>query len=269
MSGWQLELRAAPALRLDLRGIIPSALAGLDAAAIERLPVGDGNALVPLGEHFRVSAGADEALRFIGDLSRVDRLGWQMDAGRLVVDGPAGHHAGSLMRGGELRVHGSAGHLAGCEMSGGHLQIDGHAGDFVAGALPGSMDGMRGGTLVVGGNVGLRAGDRMRRGSLVVHGHAGDYLGSRLVAGTIAIGGAAGLHPGHGMRRGSIVFAGAAPSIAPTFTPALVDAVVFWQLLSRDLARHGGPFAGLPTRRIDRHLGDLGAGGKGELILLR
>jgi formylmethanofuran dehydrogenase subunit C len=38
-------------------------------------------------------------------------------------------------------------------------------------------------------------------------------------------------------------------------------------LLARDLARHGGAFTDLPRRRIRRHLGDLAAAGKGELIL--
>jgi formylmethanofuran dehydrogenase subunit C len=107
----------------------------------------------------------------------------------------------------------------------------------------------------------------MRRGSLVVFGNAGEFLGSRMVAGTIALGGRADVHAGHGMRRGSIVFAGGKPALAPTFTPAVVEAVVFWQLLARDLAPHGGPFSSLPQRRIARWLGDLGAGGKGELIL--
>ena len=42
---------------------------------------------------------------------------------------------------------------------------------------------------------------------------------------------------------------------------------MFWQLFSRDLARHGGPFADLPARRVQRLFGDVGAGGKGELLL--
>jgi formylmethanofuran dehydrogenase subunit C len=40
-------------------------------------------------------------------------------------------------------------------------------------------------------------------------------------------------------------------------------------LLARDLARHGGPFTTLAARGIDRHLGDVAAGGKGELIYAR
>jgi formylmethanofuran dehydrogenase subunit C len=39
-------------------------------------------------------------------------------------------------------------------------------------------------------------------------------------------------------------------------------------LLARDLARHGGAWATLPQRRIERRLGDLAAGGKGELIVV-
>jgi len=39
--------------------------------------------------------------------------------------------------------------------------------------------------------------------------------------------------------------------------------------MARDLARHGGVFAGLPARSIDRHLGDLAAEGKGEWIVAR
>jgi formylmethanofuran dehydrogenase subunit C len=50
---------------------------------------------------------------------------------------------------------------------------------------------------------------------------------------------------------------------------AIGQAPVFWQLLARDLARHDGPFAGLPARRIERHLGDRAMDGKGEWIVAR
>jgi len=90
-----------------------------------------------------------------------------------------------------------------------------------------------------------------------------------MVAGTIGIGGQAGAHVGYGMRRGSVVVASGAPEVAATFVPALVEPTVFWQLLARDLARHRGPFDNLHTRRIERHLGDLGADGKGEWIVAR
>jgi formylmethanofuran dehydrogenase subunit C len=129
------------------------------------------------------------------------------------------------------------------------------------------MDGMRGGTLIVHGSAADRFGDRMRRGTALVFGDAGDFLGSRMVAGSIAVGGRIGAHCAWGMRRGSIVCAGAAPSIAPTFVPTGHDIGVFWQLLARDLARLGEPFATLPARHIRRIAGDLAVGGKGELLL--
>jgi len=265
----RLSLRDAPGLRVDFRGVTPAACAGLARAQIEHLTVTHGNQIVPLAEFFDVtqSEGSDDALVLRGDLSRFDRIGWQMAAGSIDVEGNAGDLVGGGMTAGAVRVRGHAGVLAACEMAGGTLTIDGNAGDFAASTLPGSMDGMRGGTLIVKGHAGERFADRMRRGTALVFGNAGDFLASRMVAGTVAIGGAAGRHVGYGMRRGSVVLAGAPCEVPPTFVPALVDAAVFWHLLSRDLARHGGPFASLPTRRIERHLGDLAAGGKGELIL--
>lgn len=271
MSGWRLTLRQLPVLRVDLRGITPAALAGLSTAEVERLPLGCGNASLPLAEFFAVARHGDDALAFDGDLSRFDRLGWQMAGGRIQVEGSVGHYAGGCMSAGELVVKGHAGLLAACEMAGGTLTIEGNADDFAAGTLPGSMDGMRGGLLVVKGNAGTRFGDRMRRGTALVFGDAGDFLASRLVAGTIAVGGRVGAHAGYGMRRGSVIFANAEllPTQLATFVPALASADVFWQLLARDLAGRGAPFAGLASRPTERYLGDLGAGGKGELIFVR
>jgi formylmethanofuran dehydrogenase subunit C len=264
MTGWTLRLRQAPALRVDMRGVTPAALAAADVA---RLCVGHGNTTLALGELFDIAPRADDTLVLEGDLSRCDRIGWQLDGGTLLVDGAAGHYAGALMRNGQMQVRGRAGDLAACEMAGGRLEIDGDVGDFAAATLPGSMDGMRGGTLIVRGNVGARCADRMRRGTLVIFGDGGDFLASRMVAGTIALAGRCGAHPAYGMRRGSLVFAGATPPPPPpTFIDAVDDAAVFWQLLARDLAQHGGAFAGLPARRIRRLRGDLSVQGKGEWI---
>jgi formylmethanofuran dehydrogenase subunit C len=272
MSGIRLKLRQAPALRVELRGVHPAAAVGLGVAEIERLPVTHGSQTLPLAEFFAVSAEGDDGdWVFDGDLSRFDRLGWQMGGGRIVVDGPVGDYAGAGMTAGEVHVKGSAGALAACEMAGGSLRVDGDVGDFAASTLPGSMDGMRGGQFIVLGNAGERFGDRMRRGTALVFGDAGDFLASRMVAGTIGVGGRVGAHLGYGMRRGSVVLAAgpaAGVKVPPTFVPALVEPLVFWQLLSRDLSRHGGPFAGLPSRGFQRHLGDVSSAGMGELILV-
>ena len=272
MTQVRLTLKQAPALRVDMRGVTPAALAGLAQAQIEQVSVTHGMQTLALAEFFTVRCGsgapsADAELMFEGDLSRFDRIGWQLAGGRIEVAGSVGDYVGACMSSGEVHVQGHAGMLAACEMAGGTLTIAGDVGDHAASSLPGSMDGMRGGTLIVRGRAGDRFADRMRRGSALVFGDAGDFLASRLVAGTIAVGGRAGAHVGYGMRRGSVVFAGSAPRVAPTFVPALADAAVAWQLLARDLARHGGPFEGLPARRIVRHLGDLSADGRGELML--
>lgn len=264
MSGWHLTLKTAPALRLDLRGL--SQLAGLSAADVERLPLPCGSGTLALAECFTVRAGGAEGdLRLEGDLSRCDRIGWGWAGGTLTVQGPAGHYLAAGMKAGRVEVHGHAGDLAACEMAGGELHVHGNLGDLVASHLPGSMDGMRGGLVHVHGSVGARCGDRMRRGLLLIEGDAGDFLASRLVAGTLAVAGRCGAHPGYGMRRGSLFFAGAAPELPVTFLPAGGEVPVAWQLLARDIARHGGLFAGLAQRPHSRWLGDVSVAGKGEV----
>jgi formylmethanofuran dehydrogenase subunit C len=269
----RLVLRQNPGLRLDLRGITPASCTGRSVAEVEQLPVGLGREWVALAEFFTVSVrSADEAdlcLRVEGDLSRCDRMGWQMAAGKLLVDGSVGDHAGGCMSGGELHITGNTGDLTGVEMAGGLLTVQGHVGDFAASPLPGSMDGMRGGRLVVKGHAGARFADRMRRGTAIVHGNTGEFAASRMVAGTVAVGGRVGAHVGYGMRRGSVVLTQPQFDAPPTFVPSLTQAEVFWQLLARDLARAGGPFEDLASRAVMRYLGDRAAQGQGELIAVR
>lgn len=269
---FHLRLRAQPALRVELAGLTPTAAAAGDAAELSRMMVWQGNTRLELGELFDVAASAAEVpmLMFEGDLARFDGIGRGMDGGSIRIEGDAGDYVGAQMRGGDIFVAGNAGLLAACEMAGGRLELRGSVGDYAATALPGSMDGMRGGTLIVHGNAGARFGDRMRRGTALLHGDAGDFLAARMVAGTIALGGRCGAHCGYGMRRGTLVFAGAAPQLPATFVPTAHDIRVYWALLARSLAYHGGPgspFAGLAARAPRRFVGDLAADGKGEWLL--
>ena len=270
--GWCLRLKAQPDFRVDFGGVLPVRLAAMTADEVARVEVRHGNQMLALGELFDIAAlgGADESsaeLRLEGDLSRFDAIGQGLDGGVLRIDGAVGDRLGLSMRGGEIRVNGAAGQLAGCEMAGGLIEIAADVGDFAAGALPGSMDGMRGGSLIVRGHAGARCGDRMRRGTVVLHGDAGDFLASRMVAGTIAVAGRVGAHCGYGMRRGTLVFAGPLPVVPPTFVATHQDIVVFWTLLRRSLAYHGGRFAALPARAPSRLVGDLAVDGKGEWLL--
>jgi formylmethanofuran dehydrogenase subunit C len=270
MSITKLRLRQLPQLRVDLRAVSPKAAATLGAQGLQNLGVGHGNKLEPLAEFFDIQHSASEQneLHFEGDLSRFDRIGWQMDGGHMHVQGHAGDYVGACMQSGSVVITGHAGLLAACEMAGGNLTVHGNVGDFAASTLPGSMDGMRGGQLTVHGHTGARLGDRMRRGCVWVMGDAVDFVASRMVAGTIAIGGRAGAHVGFGMRRGTVVFAGAAPTTPTTFVPTTADASVTWQLLARSLAQAGGPFAALSQRSMQRQLGDVAVGGRGELIIV-
>ena len=267
--GWSLRLRAQPDFRVDFGGVLPAKLEAMTADEVARLEVRHGNAMLALGELFDIAEVVAEVpeLRLEGDLSRFDAIGHGLDGGVLRIDGAVGDRLGQSMRAGEIHVQGAAGQLAGCEMVGGLIEVAGDVGDFAAGALPGSMDGMRGGTLVIRGNAGARCGDRMRRGTVLVHGDAGDLLASRMVAGTVALAGRAGAHCGYGMRRGTLVFAGPAPAVPPTFVATHQDIVVFWTLLRRSLAYHGGPFAALPASAPRRFVGDLAVDGKGEWLL--
>jgi formylmethanofuran dehydrogenase subunit C len=267
MSGYRLTLKHAPTLRIDASALHPNTLATLNPTEVENLPLAHGREQLRVGDLFAVQQRDDPTLTFEGDLSRFDRIACTLADGEIHVRGSVGVYAGAGMSGGKLVVDGDAGDLTGCAMRGGWLEVHGHVGDLAASALPGDMDGMRGGTFVVRGNAGARLADRMRRGSVIVFGDVGDFMASRMVAGTIALAGRCGAHAAYGMRRGSIVFAGSAPTLAPSFVPVDSNADVFWQLLARDLARFGGPFAGLAQRHVARHAGDLAVMGKGELLL--
>ena len=281
MSGaWTLRLRQQPTLRIDARVLTPAALAGLDAPAIERLPIQQGRHTLALAEFFDVRApaatspsGDDNTPRLVlqGDLSRVDHIGLATSAGELIIDGDVGHHLGTAQSGGHIEVRGNSGDLAGAERSGGSLTVHGNVADYAGASLPGSMDGMRGGVFIVRGRAGDRVGDRMRRGSLIVLGEVGDFAASRMVAGTLVVGGKLGAHPAWRMRRGTLICAGAAPELGAGHVAVPGDCSVFWQLLTRDIARLAEPnslLADLPRRRYTRRAGDLAVDGKGEVFHL-
>lgn len=278
MNGMQLQLRRVPPLRLDLRGLLPTALAGLDLDAIARLPLGHGRATLALGDCFDLARfdAAQPTLRLEGEpaaMRGLDHIGCALAEGHVEVIGGAGDHAGALMRGGTLRIDGDAGLLAGCQMAGGRLEVSGSVGDWAASGLPGSSDGMRGGVFIVHGAAGTRLADRMRRGTLLVLGDVGTLAASRLVAGTVVLGGAVGAHLGWGQRRGSVLLlqpgAWQAP---PTFVPAGGDAPVAWQLMARALSREFGrlraDLAALPQHAPPAWRGDLAADGRGEVWTL-
>jgi formylmethanofuran dehydrogenase subunit C len=267
-----LRLKQTPALRIDVRGLLPAWLAELTAQDIGAIGLWHGAERIGVGDLFAVEVGdsARDApqIVFEGDMQRFDRIGARMDAGHIFVEGHAGDFAGLQMSAGTLHIAGDCGSFAGCELAGGRIEIRGNAGDFAGAALPGDMDGMRGGTLVIHGDAGARLGDRMRRGTIAVFGSAGAFVASRMVAGTIAIAGKVGEHPAFGMRRGSLVLLDSAWPATQRFAENSSDIDVFWRLLVPTLAREGGAFAMLSrTHAPTRLRGDVSVQGKGEILL--
>lgn len=265
MAGVRLTLKEAPPQRLDFSALRPDALAGLDAAAIERLPLAAGGAKPVVGDLFRVRPGSEPDLAIEGGSQRFDHLGAGMAGGTLLVEGDGGICAGRAMTGGRLTIRGSVLHWAAAGLRGGALEITGDVGDFLGGARAGEATGMAGGVVLVRGSAGARAADRMRRGLLVIEGKAGGHLASRMIAGTVVCA-AAGAQPGVLMRRGTLLLGAAA--VGPTFVPTgLAEDGAFLRLLARTLRPLSERAAALAGAVARRFAGDMATLGKGEILL--
>jgi formylmethanofuran dehydrogenase subunit C len=257
---------AAP-LSIELHGIVPDLLAGLDAAAIARLTIRADARDRELGDLFTISGDVrDGGIECRGDFSRVHFVGAGMRAGRIDVRGSVGRHAGREMAGGTLAVAGDAGDWLAAEMTGGELLVAGAAGDNVGGSLPGSRFGMRGGLVVVGGSAGHLAGGRMRRGILAIGGDCGEAPAFEMRAGTVLVAGRLGRHPGAGMGRGSLVALGPPIVPPPTFVAGAAWHPPFLPFLLRRLERSGFPAVPPAAGGWRQWHGDSLAGGRGEIL---
>jgi formylmethanofuran dehydrogenase subunit C len=268
MSRLTLTLREPPAQRVDMGAFTPDRLAGLSAEEVRRIPLWQGRRQVPAGDLFQVEGTDTQQILIRAESDRLDGIGTGMTRGVILVEGQAGAYLGREMRGGTIRVTGNSGILAGTAMSGGQVQIEGSCGDFLGAALPGERGPMRGGLLLVHGNAGDRVGDSLRRGIILIAGNAGDYCASRMGAGTVAVLGAVGIQVGLGMRRGSVLLT-AEPRLPPTFNDNGIHHLGFLRLLTQSPELAADPFAALRERgtRVRRWLGDLGYGGKGEVLV--
>ncbi len=200
-----LTLRTQPPARIAVGGLVPDRLRGLDAGSVAAMSVRCGRETVKVRDLFDVSGVGDEVLVFAGDLRRVDEIGAATSAGRVLVQGSCGNHAGARMRGGELYVDGDAGAWTGAEMAGGLVRVLGDAGARLGGAYPGVRAGMSGGEIVVSGDAGEEAGAGMRRGLIAVGGQTGSGAGLRMLAGTVIALHGIGSEAGLGNKRGSLV----------------------------------------------------------------
>ncbi len=216
-----LEFPVDGSFTVDLSGILPETVLGLSKAEIERLPVVASGQQVRLGDVCRVQRsvrGKDELL-LRGETSRLERVGWRMGAGTIVIEGDAGYGTGEEMSGETIEILGNATDCLGLALHGGTIRVSGSAGDWCGANFPGEKEGMTGGVILVGGSVGIEAGAGMRRGVICVAGNMGEYCGARMIAGTILCAGLLGKYAGIGMRRGSLV-ASKISGMLPGFWPA-------------------------------------------------
>lgn len=266
-----LRLKAPPPCRIDAAPLTPRGLAGKSRAEIERIALLGWNEKFAVGELFALRGDDAGRVALQGLDGSLLRLGAGLDGGELTVDGHAGDYAGESMTGGTITVNGSAGDYLGCGMKGGRITCSGDAGAFTGSGRAGELRGMSGGAIVIRGRAGDRTGDRMRRGLLLVEGSVGNYCAARMLAGTLVALGAAGSNPAYLMRRGTVVFADREVGLPPTFNHSGDGELLAIRLLLESLARYGPAYKGLARRggRWSRWVGDLGAGGAGEVLVPR
>ncbi len=247
MTALTLTLRAAPARDIDVSGLTPERVAGLDPGALGalRLPGGD-----EVADLFEIAPGDARHIVFRGATARLTHIGAGMRTGDITVEGDCGARAGQGMRGGRLL-------------------ITGDAGDFVGGAPAGARQGMRGGLVAIHGNAGARVGERMRRGLILIGGDAGACCGSNMLAGTIYVAGNVGALPGFALKRGTLLLGRAPQSLPVTFQDSGEHCLLFLTLLDKQLQREGAGFARfLPlAKKARRYCGDLACGGTGEILV--
>lgn len=185
------------------------------------IEVYEGNRRKRLGELFKVKeAGESEetTLEFIGDFSKVRRIGRRMSRGIIRVKGTAGIAFGEAMKGGRIVIEGLAGSWLGAKMRGGSIEVYGDAEGFLGGAYRGEDIGMRGGSIVVHGKAGWNVGYKMKNGLIVVESDIDGFPGVHMSGGTIYVKGGCGRGAGAFMKNGRIIVLGYIPSILASFS---------------------------------------------------
>lgn len=202
-----LEFSVGGGERVDLRGVLPETVLGRAKSEINRMPVRVDGRKAALGQVCRVhfAERKEDGLLLQGNTGCLDHLGWNMQSGKLTVEGDSGWGTGEGMRGGTLEVRGNAGDCLGKNMQGGAIHVTGCAGDWCGAAEAGEKRGMTGGIILVDGNAGREVGAGLRSGLIWVGGQAGDFCAWRMLAGTIICREGVGKYAGAGMKRGSLV----------------------------------------------------------------
>jgi formylmethanofuran dehydrogenase subunit C len=238
--------------------ISPDSVAGKSLREIELTQVWEGNRRVKLGSLFRVAGEIgrtpkDCAIKILGDVSAVRRVGYEMSGGSIQINGDAGMYLGERMKGGTITVSGNAGSWLGTQMRGGQIEVKGNVGDSVGGSVRGGSKGMRGGTITIHGDCGTEAGAWMQNGTIRIKGNCNIYAGIHMRNGTVLVERECQGRAGAQMTGGKVIVLGNAGGVLPSFQ--------FEEIRERAKAgdeRIPGPFYVFS--------GDANEGGKGQLF---
>jgi formylmethanofuran dehydrogenase subunit C len=202
--------------------ISPDFVAGKSLREIQLTQVWEGNRKVKLGSLFKITGQTgptanDCAIKIVGNVSAVRRIGYGMSGGSIQIDGEAGMYLGERMRGGAITVTGNAGSWLGTQMRGGQIDVKGDAGDSIGGSVRGGTKGMRGGTITIHGDCGTETGAWMQNGMIRVMGRCDLYAGIHMKKGTIVVERDCQGRAGAQMTGGKIIMLGNVGGILPSF----------------------------------------------------
>jgi formylmethanofuran dehydrogenase subunit C len=247
----KLSLKEANKIPIEADDINPDNFAGKTEEEIKAILVWYGNSQYPLGDLFNVKVEGNDSVEntkivFEGDVSRVKRIGQNMSAGEIEINGNVDMHCGFGMRGGKIVINGDADSWLGCEMTGGEIILNGNASYYVGAGYRGESCGMRGGKITVNGNARDYLGEHMCGGEILVKGSAGLLPAISNNGGKIIIEGNATM-PASEMKNGTVIIKGETSDLLPSYKEEGTEEV-----------------EGVTYRKF---VGDVNVGGKGVLLI--
>lgn len=275
---WSISFRNGMTVNspVEVRGLVQAVFAADSVADAAAIQIQCGLEKIAIGDIFQIQSmeGDRDYLRFEGDFSAFNGLGFGLSNGRIEIRGNAGARTGGELSGGLIEIHGDCGPWCGVAAAKGRINISGNAGDWLGAHWPGETVGVKGAEIIVQGNAGDHAGARMRRGLLAIGGDVGVGLGRAMVAGSIFAAGNVAGPVGNGMKRGSIVLNhplfNLTETILPSFTPAGEFRPLSLNLQLDYLAKDGWGIASEFKQKLkcERFFGDRLSLGLGELLVL-
>jgi formylmethanofuran dehydrogenase subunit C len=248
----KLSLKKPNKIPIEADNVNPDNFAGKTEAEIKEILVLYGNGQCPLGKFFNVNvAGSDSRentkIVFEGDVSRVKRIGQNMSAGEIEINGSVDMHCGFGMKGGKIVINGDADSWLGCEMTGGEIILNGNASYYVGSGYRGEACGMRGGKITVNGNARDYLGEHMCGGEIIVKGNVGLLPAISNNGGKIVIEGSASM-PASEMKNGTVIIKGKVFDLLPSYKEEGTEEL-----------------EGVIFRKF---AGDVNVGGKGILLIM-